>query len=686
MRSLGIIFAAGCLSWVLTASISANELNREISLIQRLGKAEVDRAQRASEPPTASEIQAAARTIDQYIDQYYKDRNLRATPRADDDIFLRRIYLDVVGRIPTLQETLAFRRDNSANKRAELIDKLLNSEGYVQHNFSFWADVLRIQAGNNGPPYGGQPYANWVKNALRTDMPYNKMVYELITASGMPWENGAAGYYLRDDGMPLDNMSMTIQTFLGTSLVCAQCHDHPFDKWTQYEFYEMAAFTYGVRTRSQPENLRKAEEMANDFAIKRELEQMTRILQYGVSDGKRSLDLPHDYQYDDAQPHDPVKPRTIFGGKALQEEGKSLRESYAAWIIDRNNPRFTLTIANRIWKKVFGEGIIEPVDQMTDTTQPAHAELLAFLAHKVESLHFDLKQYERVLYNTQLYQRQVPAEDDPEGEVFYRPGPKLRRMTAEQFWDSLVTLVIPEPDYRRGPLSDGSYIRRARMFEQASPEALLDMAREQVQYEQARREINDKLREARNGGDKRTIDSLTKQLNDLRRPSRMAPMMMEGSANAPSSGSELDYGYDMPTKDARLWQGIPDRFVRAAEQSSPTDFGHFLRDFGQSDRQVANNSNSFANIIQVLTMFNGPVFNEVINPYSQLMKNIEKVNTPLEKVNLIYLTVLNREPTTDEKRVIEQAILMPAAQKRWEPDYARIVWALLNTREFSFVQ
>ena len=137
---------------------------------------------------------------------------------------------------------------------------------------------------------------------------------------------------------------------------------------------------------------------------------------------------------------------------------------------------------------------------MTDTTQPAHADLLAFLSHKVESLGYDLKQYERILYNTQLYQRQVAAEDDPEGEVFYRPGPKLRRMTAEQFWDSLVTLVIPEPDYRRGPLSDGSYVRRALAFQQASPEALLDMAREQVKYDETRREINDKIKEAREGG------------------------------------------------------------------------------------------------------------------------------------------------------------------------------------------
>src|ERR1051326_2560428 len=228
----------------------AGDLSREVSLIQRLGKTDVERRQRKSQPPSLAEIQAAARNIDQYLQAGYKEHKVQPNPPANDDVFLRRIYLDIVGRIPTGPETLAFRDDHDPNKRAKLIDKLLDSEGYVHHNFTWWADLLRIQSGNRPGAYGGQAYANWIKQSLRENKPYDKIVYELITADGFPWENGASGFYLRDDGMPLDHMATTVQIFLGTSLQCAQCHDHPFDKWSQLEFYEMAAFTYGVQTRA----------------------------------------------------------------------------------------------------------------------------------------------------------------------------------------------------------------------------------------------------------------------------------------------------------------------------------------------------------------------------------------------------------------------------------------------------
>lgn len=668
---------------LIAAPASGGELTREISLIQRLGQAEAQRRQRKAEPPTLADIQSAAKNIDQYLQVVQKANKVQPNPPASDAVFLRRIYLDVVGRIPTVQETASFLDDRDNNKRAKLIDKLLDSEGYVHHNFTWWADLLRVQSANQGY-YGGQAYANWIKNALRENKPYDKIVYELITADGYPWENGAAGFYLRDDGMPLDHMATTIQVFLGTSLQCAQCHDHPFDKWSQYEFYEMAAFTYGVETRAQSPNVRKALEMAaGDEAARIALQQFARMLEYGVAEKNRSIELPHDYQYSDARPREPVKPHTIFGPTAEPTDGQSLRHAYATWMIDRQNPRFTLTIANRMWKKVFGLGLIEPPDQITDDTEPLSPELLAFLTHKMESYGYDLKQFQRMLFNTQAYQREVAIKDLPEGEPFYFTGPLLHRMTAEQFWDSLVTLIIPEVDYRRGEMSDGSYYRQVLALQSATPEQLLSVAREQAAYDSQMRELREKLRDAREAKDERSVKSLMAQIDSLKRPGGLAMLgMMDSSASGKGGAEELGYGYKAPTKDPRTWEGLPDHLVRASEVRSPAEPGHFLRQFGQSDRDTLNNSNDEPNIVQVLAMFNGPMFQEVISPYSQLMKNIDRVNTPNDKVKVIFLSVLNREPTGHEKDLI----LQHAFRRGQEPDYAKVVWALLNTREFSFVQ
>ncbi|WP_075088873.1 DUF1549 domain-containing protein [Verrucomicrobium spinosum] len=162
---------------------------------------------------------------------------------------MRRIYLDVVGRIPTKAEAVAFLESKDATKRQKLIDQLLNSDGYVQHAFNFWADVLRVK---NGIAPGGQgreagaAYIQWLKESLRDNKPYDRMVRELLTADGATYEDGAMGFYMRDLGMPLDNMAVTTQVFLGTQMVCAQCHNHPFDKWSQMDYYQMAAHSNGM--------------------------------------------------------------------------------------------------------------------------------------------------------------------------------------------------------------------------------------------------------------------------------------------------------------------------------------------------------------------------------------------------------------------------------------------------------
>ena len=200
----------------------------------------------------ASDPALEAQKIDVLLAADWRKHSLQGNAPASDEIFVRRIHLDLVGRIPTHQETVSFLSATDKDKRSKLIDQLLASEGFTMHQFHFYADLLRVLSkGTYNGDAGrvtGMAYAEFIKNSVRTNKPYDQLVRELVSAQGKVWENGAVGYYQRDRGMPLDNLSLTMRIFTGTRIECAQCHDHPFDKWTQMQFHQMAAYTYGVQT------------------------------------------------------------------------------------------------------------------------------------------------------------------------------------------------------------------------------------------------------------------------------------------------------------------------------------------------------------------------------------------------------------------------------------------------------
>ena len=615
------------------------DVGREIDLLRDLGKQATQDGPKLNEANQSTKARrdaiAGAVTIDEYLESVWKEKKIVAQRRVSDSAFVRRVYLDIAGRIPTLEETLSFLKSGKSTKRADLIDKLLDSPAYVSDMYNMWSDVLRMQSEMRGD---GNQYAAWLKNAIRENQPYNEFVHDLLTAEGYTWEDGAAGYFLRDDGMPLDNMANTVQVFLGTSLVCAQCHDHPFDKWSQLEFYEMAAYTYGIKTRVRPANLTQAQKMlsgkANEEA-RRALNNFARDLTYGVAYSKGTLRLPHDYKYEDAKPKSVVDPYTIFGSVAKAEGSTGLRESYASWLTSEDNPRFTHVIANRLWKKVFGVGLIEPVDMWTDDSVAYHPQLLDYLAHKMKSFDYDQKQFLRMLYNSRTYQREASGENMPEDGEWDFTGPILRRMSAEQYWDSLMTLTIPAVDSRIGASSYGMYSGgRGAALQEMTGKELADAARKIAKGE----EVN------------------------------LQKMMM---MKADSDGKKM-------MSDDR-WKGYNGGLRRASELRSPERSSHFLRKFGQSDREVISNANREANIVQVLAAFNGREYREVMSDNSVLMKKVKAAGNDTDKVNTIFYSIMNRRPSSREMKLTLGAI---GPQKDW----AKVVWALLNTREFSFIQ
>lgn len=436
----------------------------------------------ATDPKTAT---TDAREIDALLVKDWKANNILPNPPASDEVFVRRVYLDVIGRIPTTGDATAFFESKQPNKRAVLISSLLDSEGYVQHFYNYWADVLRLQSqGAQAGPTTGYAYSNYIRLSLRENKPYDRLASELVSATGLAWENGAIGYYMRDKGMPLDNMALTSRVFLGTRIECAQCHNHPFADWTQKEFYEMAAFTYGVnegdtdkriglrdasKARTDEINAQYARDKATDLVKAKQqhdaalaahgkvsknvntvLNQINGSTLRGTEQVERDRDLklPADYKYKDVPPLSVVKPATIMGAPVAPYSGMRRTEVFAKWMTSPENPCFTKVLANRLWRQAFGVALIEPLDDLTEDAKAMIPDLEEHLEKLLIARHYNMKAYLAALLNTRAYQAAATREEYHAGEIYHFTGPVLRRMAAEQIWDSFVTLIRPDPDTR----------------------------------------------------------------------------------------------------------------------------------------------------------------------------------------------------------------------------------------------
>ena len=588
------------------------------------------------DPARHAEAVASAKKIDGFITANYAKHKVTPMPPADDATFVRRIYLDIAGRIPTYQETTKFLASREPDKRTQLIDQLLGSDDYASHFFNYWADVLRYKD-RPSEDVRGEPYRQWIKQSLAKNMPWDEMVHAMLASDGLPWENPATGYLQRDPGMPLDNVNNTIRIFLGTRIGCAQCHNHPFDKWTQKQFYQAAAYVYGTQTRTNPNDKRFWSDKPGDrlkeeyAAIEQEEEdrrqrsyqfdaQMRSLTKVVFDDVGRKIQLPKDYAYSDAKPGDVVEPKSLFGSDIKPKPGETPRQVFARWLTSKDNPRFAVTIANRLWKQVFGAGQIEPVDDMLDSTVAENPELMTFLETEMRRLNFDMKEYLRILFNTETYQRQACTDEVPLGAPYHFPGPALRRMTAEQAWDSFVTLAVAAADYREPP---------ADIYKEA----------------------------------------LTVDLNKAVAPDIMVSL---------KKVSEFD---QLRNRSQEKFKYKGNLLARASELPSPLPPNHFLRTFGQSDRELIAASSTMGSVPQVLFMFNGQITHMLLEKNSTIYNNIVKKKSISDGVKVVFLTILNREPDAEE-------LATATAQVRNDgpAGYGNVVWSLVNTREFMFVQ
>ncbi|MBA3707264.1 MAG: DUF1549 domain-containing protein [Planctomycetes bacterium] len=638
----------------------------------------------ATDPPSriqllsADEIAHASTAIDGLLNADLAAHKMAPNPRTSDEQFVRRAYLELVGRIPTLEETTSFLHEQKAEKRHQLVASLIGTPGYISHQFNYWADLLRVST-RMMDRYPGQPYIDWIKQALRDDKPYDVMVSELLRAQGpaLARGNGATGYYLRDTGMPLDNMANTVRVFLGTQITCAQCHNHPFDRWTRRDFCAMAAYTSSTTVERKIGNPREMKKEMKGAEPSQELKNALRILSYSIalkvqSGTKATLPLPSDYQYEDGKPGQPIKAKALFGEDAAVGAKDDPRETYARWMTSPENPRFTMVIANRMWKKAMGRGLFEPVDALTDETRPSNPKLMEFLTRLMVSVKYDLRKFQLALYQTEAWQRTVTRADIDPGEPYYFQGPLLHRMTAEQLWDSLLTLRIDQVDEQSGESAEPLFALYEQNKDKSASE-LMALATEMVAAKAKAMEMQKRFRELRAQMEKAKPEERKALQTELK------AMDEERKALTNEFGA-FAYQKKGAGKNGKGGKG-GEQLVRASELQSPAPPGHLLRVFGQSDRELIENATADPAVTQALTLLNGFVDRELANTRSALYRVMTTAGDEPGKIRNLFLAILNRQPTADEL-----AKFLAYTASAGADAHGDIAWALVNSDEFRFVQ
>ena len=535
--------------------------------------------------------------IDKIIATDLKRREIEMPTKSSDEVFVRRVYLDIVGRIPTLEENEAFINDPN---REALIDKLTNSQGYVESMFNFYADLLRVKKKilNN---VTGETYIGWIKQEIKNNTPYSEMVKSILTAEGTIFTNPAVGYYLRDEGMLLDNVSNTFQAFAGMNISCAQCHDHPFDDWSQMEYYEMSAFFSTVNTRSTKKakahynQLRDdCEELDRSGKQKGAINKIGQFWQVGGyrnmvdSTSKKVLKLPHDYKYRDGEPGEVIKSRTAVGERVKENrKRKDLTLAFADWMIDETHPSFAANIVNRLWNRSFGFALIDNLNDIAEFDELRESKndrLFEYLIDLMKELNYDTKQFNTILYNTRFY----GAKSDPRSDF---RGPVMRRMTSAQLWDSIVTLYTGDVDKWQPADRRQTYVEMFPDITTLSAERALEIY----------------------------ADYIALQNKYYKGAPKVGGLMMIRSSN--------------------IFEGSS---------------SNFMLEFGRSDRELIETGDQDANITQILTLMNGKVTKELMSRKSFIAKKLTNIERS-QAVDYVFRSYIGRVPSAEERLAFKDA-------------------------------
>jgi mono/diheme cytochrome c family protein len=377
--------------------------------------------------PADSNYQRPEIPVANYIDKFVHEKlnKLRIIPSelADDESFLRRVFLDVIGLPPTLAEREKFLTDNRPDKRAALIDDLLARKEFTEMWVMKWAELLQIRTFNNGPQQvsykAALNYYQWLRERIAGNMPFNELVRQILSAKGGTFSSPATNYFqIEQDVLKLTEN--TAQVFMGTRIQCAQCHNHPFDRWTMDDYYGFAAFFAQVK-RKPAEDPRERIVFDQNGEIKHLVT-------------KQNM------------------PPKFLGGPKPDLKGKVRREALAEWLASTDNPWFARNAVNIIWAHFLGVGIVDPVDDVRISNPPSNPELLDALAEKFVSYDFDMKKVVRDICNSRTYQLSTRTNETNATDGRNFSHAMVRRVRAEVLLDCISRVTATPNKFKGLPL------------------------------------------------------------------------------------------------------------------------------------------------------------------------------------------------------------------------------------------
>jgi hypothetical protein len=375
--------------------------------------------------PQGLEMEWPGTTPYNYIDEliFKKLKKLRIPPAelCSDEVFVRRVHLDILGVLPTVEETRAFLESTSENKRAELVDQLLQRPEFAQVWAMKWADLLRVRSQANILDRKAlHRYNDWLGHAISTNKPLDEIVTELLTSQGGNFASPAVNFYVAETN-PLKMAENVAQVFMGIQISCAQCHNHPFERWTMEDYYSFAAFFAQVGQKGSDDPRERI------------------VFNSGGGEVKNIKD-------------DQVMQPKFLGGATPDVNGKDRRAVLAEWLTSPDNPWFAQTIVNRAWEHFFGKGITDPPDDVRVTNPPTHPVLLDEMARRLTEQKYDLRALVRDICTSYTYQMATQPRDPNIKDDRNFSHALVRRLPAEQLLDGISQVTQSKVKFPNLPL------------------------------------------------------------------------------------------------------------------------------------------------------------------------------------------------------------------------------------------
>jgi hypothetical protein len=341
--------------------------------------------------------------IDTFVHKKLKDLRIAPSELCTDEVYIRRVYLDVVGMLPTPEEYDRFMKSPAANKREVLVDELLGRKEFAELWVMKWAELLQIKSSNQVSYKATLLYYNWLQDKISRNVPVNEWVQELLGASGGTFKNPATNYYQNETDI-LKVSENVAQVFMGMRIQCSQCHNHPFDRWTMNDYYGFAAFFTQIG--------RKGTDDPREIVV--------------FNSGGGEIAHPVSKQQ--------MKPK-FLGGVEPDVAGKDRRQVMANWLASPENPYFATNLANIVWAHFFGQGIINEVDDVRVSNPPSNGPLLEALGKKFTDYRYDFKKLVRDICTSRAYQLSTIPNASNEGDTRNFAHQSVRRIRAETMLD-----------------------------------------------------------------------------------------------------------------------------------------------------------------------------------------------------------------------------------------------------------